>query len=82
MAAGLYAPEFDHAIVVGGFSSFGDARRGLRLRLDEVQVRHGAVPLGMGRPFVLPGVDPAVGGTSSRPFLEEWNGPIDPMDSR
>jgi hypothetical protein len=82
MAAGLYAPEFDHAIVVGGFSSFGDARRGLRVRLDEIQVRHGAVPLGMGRPFVLPGVDPAEEGTRSSQPAPEWNGAIDPMDSR
>ncbi len=78
VVTGLYAPNFDHAVVIGGFSSLVDGRRGFRLQVDGVQARIARFvdPLVN---WVGPGVPAGDGGTRSRP-APEWIGQISRED--
>lgn len=74
VVTGLYGPDFDHAVVVGGFSSFVDGRRGFRLQVDDVQARIARF-IEPGVIWVGPGVPAdAIGATSL--FQPDWVGPI------
>lgn len=78
VVTGLYAPDFDHAVVVGGFSSFVDGRRGFRLQIDDVQARIARF-VDPRVTWVGPGVPDAASWTISR-VRDRWNGQISRED--